>query len=160
MLVDRAAGRVERGPGLKSAGALLTRRVRWMGAAQGWSDAKPVKDDKVKVHYVGRLPDGSIFDSTRERGACEIRRCSVAGRCRCGELPDRQCGIYLHATICPLGQFTESPFEFTVFGPSIRGWSEAVVTMRKGCVRGLNAVHLQGIAQGSTRQHRKESMRP
>ena len=40
-------------------------QYRVINDAQG---AKPVKTDRVKVHYVGRLIDGSQFDSSIERG--------------------------------------------------------------------------------------------
>lgn len=30
--------------------------------------ASPASDDRVRVHYEGRLPDGTVFDSSRERG--------------------------------------------------------------------------------------------
>ena len=40
-------------------------QYRVINEAQG---AKPVQTDRVKVHYVGRLIDGSQFDSSIERG--------------------------------------------------------------------------------------------
>ncbi len=41
--------------------------VQYRILAEG-SGAKPKSDDTVKVHYVGRLLDGRIFDSSRQRG--------------------------------------------------------------------------------------------
>ncbi|TAN40955.1 MAG: peptidylprolyl isomerase [Nitrospirae bacterium] len=36
------------------------------------SDVKAVAGSVVKVHYTGRLDDGSVFDSSRERGPLEF----------------------------------------------------------------------------------------
>ncbi len=41
--------------------------VQYRILAQG-TGAKPKSDDTVKVHYVGRLLDGRVFDSSRQRG--------------------------------------------------------------------------------------------
>ncbi|OEL34485.1 Peptidyl-prolyl cis-trans isomerase FKBP62 [Dichanthelium oligosanthes] len=41
-------------------------RKRLLRAGQGW--ATPVPPDEVSVHYVGSLPDGTLFASTREGG--------------------------------------------------------------------------------------------
>lgn len=35
---------------------------------QGEGDASPEKSCTVYVHYHGTLPDGTVFDSSRERG--------------------------------------------------------------------------------------------
>jgi peptidylprolyl isomerase len=34
--------------------------------------AHPQSGDTVKVHYTGRLGDGSVFDSSTERGPLEV----------------------------------------------------------------------------------------
>ncbi|XP_025797658.1 peptidyl-prolyl cis-trans isomerase FKBP62-like isoform X2 [Panicum hallii] len=41
-------------------------RKRLLRAGQGW--ATPVPPDEVSVHYVGTLPDGTVFASTRDGG--------------------------------------------------------------------------------------------
>ena len=47
----------------RSASGVIVERVR-----EG-SERRPVATDRVRVHYVGRLRDGVVFDSTRVRGA-------------------------------------------------------------------------------------------
>ena len=34
---------------------------------EGLGNRRPLDGSKVKVHYVGRLLDGTVFDSSRER---------------------------------------------------------------------------------------------
>jgi FKBP-type peptidyl-prolyl cis-trans isomerase FkpA len=62
-----------------SSRAVLTRFAAMKGAVttasglvfvpiQAGSGAKPGPDSTVKVHYDGKLPDGTLFDSSRKRG--------------------------------------------------------------------------------------------
>jgi FKBP-type peptidyl-prolyl cis-trans isomerase FkpA len=53
----------------KDAGAKKTASGLIYTELSGGSGAQPQASDKVKVHYVGRLVDGSIFDSSRVREA-------------------------------------------------------------------------------------------
>ena len=48
----------------------------------------PAATDKVKVHYEGRLLDGTVFDSSYKRGAPAARHCVLAAP-QAGQ-PDRQ----------------------------------------------------------------------
>jgi FKBP-type peptidyl-prolyl cis-trans isomerase FkpA/FKBP-type peptidyl-prolyl cis-trans isomerase FklB len=56
---DKAAG--EKGAAKTASGAIVT-------AIKPGSGAHPKPDDKVKVHYHGMLTDGSVFDSSVQRG--------------------------------------------------------------------------------------------
>ena len=49
-------------------GAVRTQSGLVYREAQAGSGAKPEATDTVKVHYVGTLRDGRVFDSSRERG--------------------------------------------------------------------------------------------
>ncbi len=57
--VDAAAG---------EAGAVRTQSGLVYRETQAGAAARPKATDTVKVHYEGRLRDGSVFDSSRERG--------------------------------------------------------------------------------------------
>jgi FKBP-type peptidyl-prolyl cis-trans isomerase FkpA len=49
-------------------GAVTTASGLVFISVQAGSGAKPGPGDSVKVHYEGKLPDGSVFDSSRRRG--------------------------------------------------------------------------------------------
>jgi peptidylprolyl isomerase/FKBP-type peptidyl-prolyl cis-trans isomerase FklB len=53
-------------PGVVSLPSGLQYRVIKAGAADGY---RPKPGDAVKVHYEGKLPDGTVFDSSYEAGA-------------------------------------------------------------------------------------------
>jgi FKBP-type peptidyl-prolyl cis-trans isomerase FkpA len=49
-------------------GAVTTASGLVFISVQAGSGAKPGPEDIVKVHYDGKLPDGTVFDSSRRRG--------------------------------------------------------------------------------------------
>src|SRR5215218_7485728 len=53
-------------PGVKVLPSGLAYRIVRSGPAAG---LKPGPKDEVKVHYEGKLEDGTVFDSSYERGA-------------------------------------------------------------------------------------------
>lgn len=54
--------KIEKEPGIESLGAGIFYKVLKAG-----NGAKPGQDSKVRVHYEGRLVDGTVFDSSYER---------------------------------------------------------------------------------------------
>jgi len=57
--------KVAKEPGVKVLPSGLAYKVVHSGPATG---IKPQKGDEVKVHYEGKLEDGTVFDSSYERG--------------------------------------------------------------------------------------------
>ena len=57
--------KVAKEPGVKVLPSGLAYKVVHSGPATG---IKPQKGDEVKVHYEGKLQDGTVFDSSYERG--------------------------------------------------------------------------------------------
>ncbi len=53
-------------PGAQTTASGLVYRVVRSGPADGM---RPQVTDEVKVHYEGKFPDGTVFDSSYERGA-------------------------------------------------------------------------------------------
>lgn len=53
-------------PGVKATASGLQYKIVRNGPASGM---RPQDGDLIKVHYEGKLPDGTVFDSSYERGA-------------------------------------------------------------------------------------------
>lgn len=92
-LPNKVAGETFLAENKKNEGVVETESgLQYKVLKQGWG-ATPTPNDKVKVHYTGTFIDGSVFDSSVERG---------------------------------------EPFETFVAQGIIRGWTEALLKMKKG----------------------------
>jgi FKBP-type peptidyl-prolyl cis-trans isomerase FkpA len=74
----KEAGKVLADAAAREVGAVRTPSGAVVRTTQAGTGPAPTTNDRVKVHYEGRLPDGTMFDSSRKHGS-EPTTFSLAG---------------------------------------------------------------------------------
>ena len=95
----------------------LTRHAHHLSPAQ-----TPPSGANVKAHYVGKLADGSDFDSSRKRG----RPFTFVRCCRCQPL------VFPSAALALTSLPTRCAAQDIGQGRVIKGWDVGIATMQKG----------------------------